>query len=111
MFCSGARPVEVVIRNAGTNNINTVQVNWSVNGIVQTPFAYSGSLVPSTAPTGQNMDTIVLGNANIIAGANTINVWTSLPNGVTDTDISNDSVNTSLSTTTFTVNALSDTVC
>ncbi|MBL7703953.1 MAG: PKD domain-containing protein, partial [Taibaiella sp.] len=111
MFCSGSRPVQVIIRNAGTNNINTVQVNWSVNGIVQTPFAYSGLLVPSTATTGQNTDTVLLGNANIIAGANTINVWTSLPNGVTDTDISNDSVNTSLSTTNFTVNALSDTVC
>lgn len=111
LFCSGPRPVEVVIRNAGANNINTVQVNWSVNGIVQTPFTYSSLLVPSTAPTGQNMDTVLLGNANIIAGANTINVWTSLPNGVTDTDISNDSVNTSLSTTDFTVNALSDTVC
>ncbi len=111
MFCSGSRPVEVVIRNAGANNINTVQVNWSVNGIVQTPFAYSGVLVPSTATTGQNMDTLLLGNANIISGANTINVWTSLPNGVTDTDISNDSVNTSLSTNNFTINALSDTVC
>lgn len=111
MFCSGSRPVEVVIRNAGANNINTVQVNWSVNGIVQTPLAYSSLLVPSTAPTGQNMDTVLLGNANIIAGANTINVWTSLPNGVTDTDISNDSVNTSLSTTNFAVSAFSDTVC
>ncbi|RYE14843.1 MAG: hypothetical protein EOP51_27570, partial [Sphingobacteriales bacterium] len=41
-YCPGAVPVKATIYNGGTNNITSVKVNWSLNGVVQTPITYTG---------------------------------------------------------------------
>lgn len=110
-LCATIAPLEVVVRNAGTNNITTMQVNWSLNGVTQTPFTYNNTLVPSTAANGQFMDTVVIGNANLAAGLNTIRVWTSLPNGVADANPLNDTLNATFTTVDFVASTLSDTIC
>ncbi len=109
-MCATTTPLEVVLRNAGTNNITTMQVNWSLNGVTQTPFTYNNTLVPSTA-TGQFMDTVVIGNASLAAGLNTIRVWTSMPNGVADANPLNDTLLTTFTTVDFVASTLSDTIC
>lgn len=110
-FCPGTQSVSVAIGNAGSNNITAVQVNWRLNGVLQTPFSYTGTLSPSTNPLGQNTDTVVLGNANLTAGANSLVIWTSMPNGTADTDPTNDTLTTSLNTATFALAATADTIC
>src|SRR5690606_7515517 len=100
-LCAATVPVEVTIRNAGINNITSLQVNWSLNGVTQTPFNYTGTMVPVTATSGQNMDTVVIGNAPLVAGPNTIVVWTSQPNGQADPNTANDTLSTSITTTSF----------
>jgi hypothetical protein len=41
-FCSNStQPVSARIKNLGTATINTVTVNWSVDGVTQTPVVYS----------------------------------------------------------------------
>ncbi|RYD98426.1 MAG: PKD domain-containing protein [Sphingobacteriales bacterium] len=102
-ICPIASPVEVIIKNAGANNINNMVVNWSLNGVPQTATNYTATLVPASSGTGQNSDTIIIGTANLAIGANTIKVWTSLPNGVADTDNTNDTLQRVINTVNFTV--------
>ncbi len=113
--CTGPQPVTVVVGNAGVNNITNMQVNWSVNGVTQTPLSYSTpaypTLVPMTSQTGQFSDTVTLGNANLITGANTIRVWTTLPNGQPDSHPSNDTAQLIITPATFTLTTANDTVC
>lgn len=113
--CTGAQPLQVIVGNAGVNNITNMQVNWSLNGVTQTPFSYATptypTLVPMTSTTGQFSDTITIGNANLIAGANTIRVWTTLPNGQPDSYPSNDTAQIIITPATFTLTTANDTVC
>lgn len=112
--CAGPQAIEVVVGNAGTNNITNMQINWSLNGVTQTPFTYSTpvypTLVPVTSP-GQFSDTVVIGNASLINGNNTIRVWTSLPNGQADSHPNNDTTQISITPVSFDLTTLNDTVC
>lgn len=113
--CTGAQPVSVMVGNAGVNNITSMQVNWSLNGVTQTPFSYSTpanpTLVPMTSTTGQFSATITIGNANLVSGANTIRVWTSLPNGLPDSQPGNDTAQIVITPATFALTTANDTVC
>ncbi len=86
-ICVGVQPIAVRLRSLGTNTLSSVTINWTVNGIAQTPFSYTGSL-------GTGLDTsVVIGNTNFIVG-NIYNfkIWTSLPNGTTDLNNLNDTL-------------------
>ncbi len=113
--CTGPQLVTAVVGNAGVNNITNMQVNWSLNGVTQTPLSYTTpaypTLVPMTSPTGQFSDTVTLGNASLIAGANTIRVWTTLPNGQPDSHPSNDTTQIVITPATFALTTANDTVC
>lgn len=108
-ICPGSHPVSVSIMNAGMNTLNTVQLHWTVNNINQTPVSYTGPLSTPTAPSGQSMDTVLLGNVLVPAsGLATVKVWTTMPNGVADTDNSNDTLTFTLTVAmngTYTIDA------
>lgn len=110
-ICATSTPVEVIIKNAGANNITNLVVNWSLNGVAQTATNYTATLVTTGSSTGQNSDTIIIGNANLVAGANTIKVWTSLPNGVADTDNTNDTLQVVINTVNFTISPANAITC
>jgi len=109
-FCAGVQPINVTIRNSGINNVTSVRVNWTLNSVAQTPFNYTGTLVPVTA-TGQNSATVALGNATLTAGANAIKIWTSLPNNTADGDPADDTLSVTLTPATFNLTATLDTIC
>lgn len=81
----GLNNVEVTIRNFGTNDITSVDINWEFNGILQTPYNWSGTLTPGT-----NDGPILLGSGNFINGSNHVKAWTSNPNAVADSYNMND---------------------
>ena len=81
----GSQAVNATIINQGTSTLNSATVNWSVNGIVQTPFSYTGSLANGATAS------VTLGNYNF-TGISNIEVWTSMPNGVADGNPSNDTI-------------------
>ncbi|NDA62096.1 MAG: hypothetical protein EBX50_08640, partial [Chitinophagia bacterium] len=84
--CPGVSNVQVRLTNFGTNTISSASVNWSVNGVTQTPFSWSGSLLQNGI-----VSPVTIGTFNFVFGTNyTINAWTSNPNGVTDGNLSND---------------------
>ena len=91
-FCSGAQDIIVTIENAGNNPINPVTVNWTFNGVLQTPVVHNQTL-DTLLGTGPNTAQITLGNKAFTSGVeDEIVVWTSLPNGVADTSNGNDTI-------------------
>ncbi|RYD98529.1 MAG: T9SS type A sorting domain-containing protein [Sphingobacteriales bacterium] len=110
-YCTGIMPVELMIGNVGTNDISTLQINWRLNGVLQTPVSYTGTLVPIGSASGQSFDTVLLGNANLVAGNNQIIAWTSLPNGLADSQPINDTATTNAVPAIFATSASIDTIC
>lgn len=85
-LCAGVHPVSVRIRNYGSATLVSATINWQVNGVIQTPFAWSGSLA-SLAISNY----ISIGNYNF-GSLDTFDIvaWTSNPNGVNDAATAND---------------------
>ena len=110
LYCAGNQNIYVRIANTGTNTISNGVLNWQLNGINQTPVNYSGSMVSPTATSGQCFDTIVLNNVPI-TGPSTIKVWITQVNGGADNAHNNDTIQFSLSPTSFLATALKDSIC
>lgn len=112
-YCPGSVPVKVSIYNGGTNNITSVKVNWSLNGVVQTPVTYTTTtLYPLTSTTGSPIATLTLGNAILAANVPVgLKVWTSLPNNTADAINANDTLIDTIKALILTVDAYRDTVC
>jgi len=110
-FCPGSQSVKVVVKNSGANSITSVQINWKINGVTQTPYAWTGTLVPATSTTGANTDTVVIGTGTFPAGANSLVVWTTVPNGTTDSDPTNDTLNATITPANFSISSTADTIC
>lgn len=99
-YCSSVKQVKVTIKNSGVTTINTVQVNWRLNGVLQTPVSYTGTLLPYASAV------VTLGNGLFLPGSPVeIKAWTSMPNGQMDGVPFNDTlVTTSQSSTSVPVN-------
>lgn len=82
----GTIPVNVKVRNAGTTTITSVTINWTVNGVTQTPFAWTGSIAGGTQSANVNIGSFTLA---ALTGYN-IAAWTSNPNNGPDARNTND---------------------
>jgi hypothetical protein len=96
-FCSLlSYPVSVAVVNRSSNAINSGNVNWSLNGVLQTPVALSAALINT------NDSEIVTLATSMYFGDNTmqdLKVWTSDPNNVMDTYPSDDTISQSIGAT------------
>jgi hypothetical protein len=111
-FCSNvSKDVSVSVVNLGSNTLNSATINWSLDGIVQTPFT-----LPAPLPNYNDSVVIVLDN---IFFANTtpkqLKAWTSMPNGVADSKPVDDTLNTpvvaSLQGVDVTISPQDTTIC
>ncbi len=84
----GVNNVAVSVNNFGANNLTSATVNWDFNGVLQTPFAYTGP--GAGLPTNSSEGGVVIGTANFVTGIFNITAWTSLPNGIIDSAMAND---------------------
>ncbi len=85
-FAAGNQNINVSLKNYGATTITSATINWSINGILQTPFNYSGSLAFN------NVATVTLINYNfLIDSAYNIKFYTSNPNAGVDANTANDS--------------------
>jgi len=108
-ICEDSKSIYATIANYGKNVINSAQVNWSVNGILQTPVNFSG-FIDTLGGLASFEAKVSLGNFFFTGiNQNEIKVWTSLPNGVLDTRNYNDTlekkVHTSLTGGNYTINS------
>ena len=93
-FCASSQPVSVIISNNGSTRVDSVFINWSIDGVLQTPIHYK-NLVDTAGSVSGNSDTILLVNYNFLTGVGVDFVaWVSAPNGTTpDSYAPNDTTN------------------
>ncbi|MDZ7846746.1 MAG: fibronectin type III domain-containing protein [Owenweeksia sp.] len=85
------------VQNFGTNRIDSVLVNWEVNGISQSPVWYNNQL-DTIGGSGQNLDVINLGNYSFSANTTyNFKYWTSMPNSTADSENINDTLHSTIS--------------
>ena len=81
--------IQVTVRNWGANNLDSVVINWTVNGVARTPVRYYPQ--PALAPGAQA--TIQLGSESFAPFSfNTLTARTLSPNGQTDQVPNNDQI-------------------
>ena len=114
-FCSGPTTVSARIHNYGSNIINSVDVNWSIDGVLQTPIDITTPIDMENSTAGPNAY-VELGTVNFPFNTpKVIKAWTTLPNGVTDTKPVNDSTTKTITATQqgidFTISPQDTTIC
>ena len=84
---AGKQPVKVTIQNMGDDWLTSCQINWTVNGVLQTPVTWKGHLYTDF------YDTITLGSYIQRSMAyDTITVWVSNPNNKVDSTLDDDTL-------------------
>jgi hypothetical protein len=111
-FCPGVEDIVVRVQNFGVNVINFVTLNWRVNGVTQPSVLVPG---PIDTVGGANPFFVDVNLGPWTFAANTpytIEAWTTLPNGMIDTNTFNDSLNRTIAAAisgTFTIDAFATT--
>jgi hypothetical protein len=99
-FCSEQElEIKAKVHNFGSNIVNNVTVNWSVNGVLQAPLNVTDPIDMENTTAGPDR-IVTLGS--IVFPHNIpqeIRAWTSMPNGVQDTKTSNDSTSKTVTAT------------
>ncbi len=83
-FCGDSQIVKVRLKNFGDSDLDSAKIDFSVNGKIQTTYNWSGKLSPDSSVI------LTIGNYNFSPGSDTIQAWTSMPNGVVDSFPNND---------------------
>lgn len=60
--CPGTYPVSLDLSNSGTVDIDSAIINWTINGVAQSPYTYYGPLASAQSVP------LTLGNATLVAG-------------------------------------------
>lgn len=93
-FCAGNQDVKVKLANRGKNRIDSVRVNWRLDGTLQSQINWNSPLDTIGSVLYRNDTTITLGNVSFPNGTlRTLKVWSSYPNGVVDTVPGDDTLN------------------
>lgn len=84
VICVGSKNVTATIRNSGSTKLTSATINWTVNGVAQTAYSWTGAL-----NTGDSAS-VTLGSYTFSAGTVTIKAYTSSPNSKVDSFAYND---------------------
>ena len=84
-FCAGKLPINVTLKNYGTNTLTSVTIYLSINGGSPAATSWTGSLAQG------NTQLVNLGSTTFSGGTlYTLQAYSSLPNGKTDGNTKND---------------------
>jgi hypothetical protein len=101
--CPGQSDIEVELKNYGLNNLDSVDIEWFINGSPQTPVSVNNSIAP-----GSTELVTLLQDFEFVEGeAYNIVASTSLPNGQEDSVPSNDEFEKNITAEVLTVSNLS----
>lgn len=87
----GNQAVTARIINKGIQNLTTANIGWSIDGVLQAPYVWSGNLALNDTST-----VISLGNYTFAQGIYNVEIWTSDPNGNIDQYPDNDTLTESV---------------
>ena len=89
VYCAGGfDSISVKVSNFGVNQVDSFMVVWDVNSVLDS--AWFIAPLDTFGGTGATDTIVTLDTLTMPAGATNITVWTKWPNGVQDTDTSND---------------------
>ena len=88
VFCGGTQSIYATIQNFGINQIDTLTVNWELDGVAQKAIKYYGVL-DTAGGKGSTSAQIKLASV-LFNTQRSIKVWTSDPNNIKDTVPDND---------------------
>lgn len=86
--CAGSRIISVTIKNFAKDTLKSAEIAWSMNGVAQTSFNWTGKLATDSS---RNVN---IGSFNFTTGPVTIKAWTKSPNSSTDPFAFNDTSST-----------------
>jgi len=89
-LCNGTYTPAVVLKNYGVNALTSATINYAVDAGTASTYAWTGSI--ASAGTAN----VTLPSVTTVNGAHVFHAWTSMPNGVTDAQPSNDSSKNSI---------------
>ncbi|GAB5417093.1 MAG: hypothetical protein Crog4KO_19590 [Crocinitomicaceae bacterium] len=89
LICGESFSPVIVLRNAGSNNLTSVEINYNVDGSGTQTLNWTGSLPQN------GTETIYLPSTTAGSGAHVYNAFTSNPNGTTDSNPNNDAASSS----------------
>jgi hypothetical protein len=79
--------IDVKLKNFGLNTLTSATINWQLNGVLQTPYQFTGSLATVSTTI------LTIGQISILPSViYSIKVWTSSPNGLADQNNLNDTL-------------------
>ncbi|MBK0401882.1 T9SS type A sorting domain-containing protein [Adhaeribacter sp. BT258] len=90
-----SQPVAVTIKNYAASTLTAATIGFSVNGVVQPTFFWTGSLA-----SNGTVAAVTIGNFTFLAGNHTVKAWTSNPNGAIDGNHANDTTTVTIATCT-----------
>ncbi|HCS21600.1 MAG TPA: hypothetical protein DIW47_13750 [Bacteroidetes bacterium] len=89
--CSGSHPVKTLLKNFGRDTLKNVSIEWSIGGVSQTTYSWTGNLVTNAT------DTVTLSTAYPFSGGTIVIFAKTLsPNGQNDEIGYNDSTRLNL---------------
>lgn len=96
-FCGTSQNLLVKLSNEGKNILNNVNVDWTLDGVPQPTIFVTTPLDTLGHPTNPSDTVLNLGAITYTPNqTRNINIWTSAPNGVTDTITNNDTLRLTL---------------
>jgi hypothetical protein len=84
-YAAGNRAVFCRLRNAGVGLITSATINWTINGVAQTPKSFTDSLFGGTVSANIFLDSVNIASNTLY----TIVATVSAPNGLTDPNTAN----------------------
>nr|MBP9187170.1 T9SS type A sorting domain-containing protein [Bacteroidia bacterium] len=110
-FCGGNRNVQVRLKNFGNQAVTAATLSIAIDGVLTGTYNWSGNLAPNATSAQINV-----GSFAFTSGVYNLAVYSSLPNFVNDTILTNDTarqvITTNLSVTpTISLSASQTTIC
>lgn len=90
--CTGSFAPTITLKNAGTTNLTSAIINYSVDGGTVSTYNWNGSLA-----TGATTNVVLPSISTTSNGSHTLTVSSSSPNGSTDMNTLNDAYNSNFS--------------
>ena len=91
-YCEGTQSIFTAVKNFGSEDIDSITINWEWDGVLQTPFYHNSYPIPSNQTYG-----FYIGEKDFeFDSTYNLKVWTSNPNGAADENPSNDTVSSAV---------------
>src|SRR5690554_6226255 len=109
-FCFGeSQDATLTIKNFGVFQVDTFNVGWSIDGLLQTPFAFNNFIDTANGSLPETVD-VTLPDLDFPDGNSEVKFWTYLPNNEADENDFNDTMTVNVLAKSFT-STFSDILC